>query len=84
MCATLLRPALATWPHLQPDTRLLPIAAENGTRNARYQEAFGVVQAIGRLRAKLGEQVMFASELDEIRAMYRAKRNFIKLLEVLH
>ena len=64
--------------------RLLPIAAENGTRNARYQEAFGVVQAIGRLRAKLGEQVMFASELNEIRAMYRAKRNFIKLLEVLH
>ncbi|MGH8777570.1 SWIM zinc finger family protein [Paraburkholderia sp.] len=60
--------------------RLLPIAAENGTRNARYQEAFGVVQAIGRLRAKLGEQVMFAAELDEIRAVYRAKRNFIKLL----
>lgn len=64
--------------------QLLPIAAESGTRNARYQEAFGVVQAIGHLRAKLGEQVMFAAELGEIRAMYRAKRNFIKLLDVLH
>jgi uncharacterized Zn finger protein len=64
--------------------RLLPIAAENGTRNARYQEAFGVVQAIGRLRAKLDEQVVFAAELGEIREMYRAKRNFIKLLDLLH
>ena len=64
--------------------RLLPIAAENGTRKARYQEAFGVVQAIGRLRAKLGEHGIFAEELSEIRALYRAKRNFIKLLGVLY
>lgn len=60
--------------------RLLPIAAESGTRNARYDDAFGIVRAIGRLRAVLSEQAQFASELDEIRNTYRAKRNFIKLL----
>ncbi|PRX90879.1 hypothetical protein B0G73_14023 [Paraburkholderia sp. BL25I1N1] len=27
--------------------RLLPIAAESGTRNARYEEAFGIVRTIG-------------------------------------
>ncbi|WCM23625.1 hypothetical protein NDK50_22450 [Paraburkholderia bryophila] len=30
--------------------RLLPVAAENGSRNARYDEAFGIVRAIGMLR----------------------------------
>jgi uncharacterized Zn finger protein len=62
---------------------LLPVAAENGTRNARYNEAFEIVRAIRRLRAQLGEQAEFAGELDEIRAAYRAKRNFIKLLDTL-
>jgi hypothetical protein len=28
--------------------------------------------------------VMFEAELGEIRATYRAKRNFIKLLDVIH
>jgi hypothetical protein len=32
--------------------RLLPIAAESGTRNARYEEAFGIVRTIGKLRAE--------------------------------
>jgi uncharacterized Zn finger protein len=63
--------------------RLLPVAAESGTRKARYNEAFEIVRAIRRLRAELGEQTVFASELDEIRAAYRAKRNFIKLLDTL-
>ncbi|WP_234775322.1 SWIM zinc finger family protein [Paraburkholderia tropica] len=60
--------------------RLLPIAAEGGTRNARYDEAFEIVQAIGMLRARLDERTEFAGELEEIRAAYRAKRNFIRLL----
>lgn len=63
--------------------RLLPVAAESGTRNARYDEAFDIVSAIGRLREKLGEGAEFAGELEEIRATYRAKRNFIKLLATL-
>lgn len=63
--------------------RLLPVAAESGVRNARYDEAFEIVRAIGSLRAKLGERAEFTSELEEIRATYRAKRNFIKLLATL-
>ncbi|KGW89671.1 hypothetical protein [Burkholderia pseudomallei] len=62
---------------------LLPVAAEGGTRNARYDEAFEIVQAIGMLRARLDEHAEFASELEGIRATYRAKRNFIKLLAKL-
>ena len=63
--------------------RLLPIAAESGTRNARYDEAFGIVRTIGQLRAKLNEHVEFAGELENIRETYRAKRNFMKLLAKL-
>jgi len=63
--------------------RLLPIAAESGTRNAQYAHAFEIVRAISRLRAEGGEQTEFALELDEIRSSYRAKRNFIKLLDTL-
>lgn len=63
--------------------RLLPVAAEGGTRKARYDEAFEIVRAIGMLRARLDERAEFARELEEIRAAYRAKRNFIKLLAKL-
>ncbi|AKJ69042.1 hypothetical protein PATSB16_32530 [Pandoraea thiooxydans] len=63
--------------------RLLPVAAESGTRNARYDEAFEIVRAIGMLRARLDERSEFTRELEEIRAAYRAKRNFIKLLAKL-
>jgi hypothetical protein len=63
--------------------RLLPVAAESGTRNARYDEAFGIVRAIAQLRAALNEHQQFVAELDEIRHAYRAKRNFIKLLALL-
>jgi hypothetical protein len=63
--------------------RLLPVAAESGTRNTRYEEAFGIVRAIGMLRARLDERTEFTRELEEIRAAYRAKRNFIKLLAKL-
>ncbi|MEZ2307243.1 SWIM zinc finger domain-containing protein [Paraburkholderia sp. RCC_158] len=63
--------------------RLLPIAAESGTRNARYDEAFGIVRTIGKLRAELNEQIVFADELETVRQTYRAKRNFMKLLGTL-
>jgi ribosomal protein L19E len=35
--------------------RLRPFAAESGTRNARYEEAFSIVQTIAKLRAELKE-----------------------------
>ncbi|HYS67060.1 MAG TPA: hypothetical protein VEN30_25060 [Paraburkholderia sp.] len=63
--------------------RLLPIAAETGTRKARYEEAFGIVRTIGNLRAQLNEHVQFADELEAIRETYRAKRDFMKLLATL-
>jgi hypothetical protein len=63
--------------------RLLPIAADNGTRSARYDEALGVVRSIRRLRSELKEDATFGDELESIRQEYRAKRNFIKLLATL-
>jgi hypothetical protein len=63
--------------------RLLPIAVKSGTRGARYEEAFGVVRTIAKLRAELKEHAEFANELEFIRETYRAKRNFIKLLAAL-
>ncbi|AMM18532.1 hypothetical protein AX768_30280 (plasmid) [Burkholderia sp. PAMC 28687] len=63
--------------------RLLPIAADNGTQKARYDEAFRVVKTIGSLRAKLKEDALFVEELKTIRETFRAKRNFMKLLASL-
>jgi hypothetical protein len=82
MWATMAAVRAKTHPHdaIALYHRLLPIAAENGARNARYDEAFGIVRTIGKLRAELGEHAQFTIELDEIRNTYRAKRNFIKML----
>jgi uncharacterized Zn finger protein len=63
--------------------RLLPIAADQGTRKARYDEAFNIVRNIRNLRTGLGEQIEFARELEVIRNAYGAKRNFMKLLATL-
>ncbi|WP_147485807.1 hypothetical protein [Burkholderia pseudomallei] len=60
---------------------LLPVAA--AVRATPGDEAFEIVQAIGMLRARLDEHAEFASELEGIRATYRAKRNFIKFLAKL-
>jgi len=62
---------------------LLHGTVERGTVAAKYGEAFEIVQAIGALRAKLGEHAQFAAELAEMRQTYRAKRNFIVLLNTL-
>ncbi|WP_061167583.1 SWIM zinc finger family protein [Caballeronia hypogeia] len=63
--------------------RLLPIAADQGTRKARYDEALSIVRKIRSLRTELGEQIEFAKELEVIRDAYSAKRNFMKLLATL-
>lgn len=60
--------------------RLLP---KGGTHNARYDEAFEIVRAIGMLRTRLDERAEFTRELEGIRGVYRAKRNFIKPLAKL-
>ena len=56
---------------------------EQGTRNARYEPAFKIVQAIGKLRNTQGRTTDFQQELTSIRLEYKAKRNFIKALSVL-
>ncbi|KDR26306.1 hypothetical protein BG60_23470 [Caballeronia zhejiangensis] len=61
---------------------MLPIPAEQGTRKARYDEAFSIVREIQSLRRELGEQIEFAKELDIIRDAYGAKKNFMKLLAI--
>jgi hypothetical protein len=62
---------------------LLPGTVARGTGAAQYKDAFEIVQAIAALRVKLGEDAQFAAELDEIRRTYRAKRNFMVLLNTL-
>ena len=70
-----------------PEEALEGLGIEPGSPEARQaalvsfgDEAFEIVRAIGTLRAKLDERAEFSRELEEIRAAYRAKRNFIKLL----
>jgi len=60
--------------------RFLPFALDHGAGSARYDEAFGVVRDIRALRVAYRQQAVFDAELEEIRGIYRAKRNFIKLL----
>ena len=59
-----------------PRTRSL----DHGAGSARYDEAFGVVREIRALRVAHRQQPAFGAEA--IRKTYRAKRNFIKLLEL--
>ncbi len=63
--------------------RLLPIAADSGSRKARYEEAFRIVKTISILRTELKEHALFVDELESIRETYSAKRNFMKLLATL-
>lgn len=63
--------------------RLLPHVVTNGTRGADYRQAFEIVKAIQELRAVQKQDALFKNELDELRATWRAKRNFVKLLAML-
>jgi uncharacterized Zn finger protein len=63
--------------------KLLPYVVNEGTRGARYGEAFELVKAIQALRAGQKQDALFRQELAELRVMWRAKRNFIKLLSLL-
>jgi Family of unknown function (DUF6880)/SWIM zinc finger len=63
--------------------KLLPHAVSAGTRGARYGEALEIVKAIQRLRVAQDKEALFQQELAELRAAWRPKRNFIKLLTTL-
>jgi tetratricopeptide (TPR) repeat protein len=63
--------------------RLLPVALKEGSVGARYDKATEVVRRIGALRTALKEEAEFARELAAIRNTWRAKRNFMKLLDAL-
>ncbi|MDN7430683.1 SWIM zinc finger domain-containing protein [Burkholderia sp. AU45388] len=63
--------------------RYLPFALDHGAGSARYDEAFGIVREIRGLRVAHRQEAAFDAELEAIRKTYRAKRNFIKLLEKL-
>jgi len=63
--------------------QLLPGVVEAGTRGARYEEALAVVKAIQALRTGQRMDAMFAQELAELRAKWKAKRNFMKLLDTI-
>lgn len=60
--------------------RLLPHAVASGSRNANYEEAFTVVDAIRQLRFANGQSLAFQDELSRIRLEFKLKRNFMKLL----
>jgi uncharacterized Zn finger protein len=63
--------------------KLLPHVVNAGTRGAQYGEAFEIVKAIQGLRAAQKQVALFDQELAELRATWKAKRNFIKLLATL-
>jgi uncharacterized Zn finger protein len=63
--------------------KLLPDAIRQGQGNARYDEAFDLVTFIRTLRLKQGKKDEFRHELTALKAEYKAKRNFIKRLDIL-
>jgi len=60
--------------------KLLPYAANAGTRGAQYGAAFEIVKAIQGLRVTQRQDAVFKQELADLRLAWKAKRNFMKLL----
>jgi len=60
--------------------RVIPPLVERMTQ-ADYESAARLVRAIGRLMMAQGKGAAFAEFLGELHARYRAKRNFIRLLD---
>ena len=53
------------------------------TNNAAYAEAMKLVTRIAALQGGLGEQQAFADYLATLRAEFKRKRNFMRLLDTL-
>jgi hypothetical protein len=54
------------------------------TNNQAYAEAVKLIKKIQSLMLRLGESKVFATYLAELRMKYKAKRNFIKLLDQIN
>jgi uncharacterized Zn finger protein len=63
--------------------KLLPHVVNAGTRAAQYGAAFEIVKAVQELRAAQSRDAAFKQELVELRLVWKAKRNFMKLLATL-
>ncbi len=55
----------------------------NQTNNQAYEEAIKLIKKIQAVMNRLGKNDAFAAYVRELRTKYKAKRNFIKLLEKL-
>ena len=60
--------------------RVLPAIVAQ-TDNAAYAEAIKLVRKMGRLMKAHDQSRQFSDYLAELRAQFKAKRNFIKLLD---
>jgi len=63
--------------------KLLPHVVNAGTRGAQYGAALEIVKAVQELRAAQSQDAVFKQELAELRLVWKAKRNFMKLLATL-
>ena len=70
------RDAVDVYQHLIPDI-------VKRTNNAAYAEAMKLVTRIAALQGGLGEQQAFADYLATLRAEFKRKRNFMRLLDTL-
>lgn len=66
-----------------PIYRRLIETAINQTNNAAYDEAIKLLRKLKPLLARLGSTAEFGQYIAQLRAKYKAKRNFIKLLDKL-
>jgi uncharacterized Zn finger protein len=56
-------------------------AAVSATRNGRYDDAVALLVKAAAVMKRMGQSSEFVRCLDALRAKYKIKRNFIKLLE---
>lgn len=55
--------------------------AVSRANNEAYREAVGLMRKVRKLMLALGSDAEFPTYLEKVRAMHRAKRNFVKLLD---
>lgn len=60
--------------------RVVPAIVDQ-TGNAAYEEAIGLIRKVGRLMKAQKQTRQFGDYLAELRAQFKPKRNFIKLLD---
>lgn len=53
----------------------------SATRNGRYEDAVGLLVKAAAVMKRMGQSADFVRNLEALRAKYKIKRNFIKLVE---